>query len=77
MMSPPNIILEEERKIIEGLKVNSEFLSDHISNYIPLNGKLPEDKSFLLQLLDQEIVHLRKDPGILEHYRQKELLRHL
>jgi radical SAM superfamily enzyme YgiQ (UPF0313 family) len=76
-LPPPNIILAEERKIIEGLKVTSEFLSDHISNYLPLNGKLPVDKSSLLQVLDQELVQMRKDSRILEYYRQKELPRHL
>jgi radical SAM superfamily enzyme YgiQ (UPF0313 family) len=74
---PPDLILEEERRIIEGLEVTSEFLSDHISNYLPLNGRMPEDKAALLQVLEQELAALRADPGLCEEYRQKEFLRHL
>src|SRR4030042_658821 len=40
-VSPPEMILEEEKRIIEGLEVTSEFLSDHISNYLPLHGRIP------------------------------------
>lgn len=72
-----DLILEEERRIIAGLKVTSQFLSDHISNYLPLNGKMPEDKAHLLQLLDQELLSVREDDSVLESYRRKELLRHL
>jgi radical SAM superfamily enzyme YgiQ (UPF0313 family) len=76
-LSPPELILEEERRIIAGLEVTSEFLSDHISNYLPLNGQLPDDKETLLQLLDQELAALRTDPVRAAEYRQKESLRHL
>jgi radical SAM superfamily enzyme YgiQ (UPF0313 family) len=77
MLPPPDLILEEERRIIEGLAVNSEFLSDHISNYLPLNGQLPADKTALLQALEDELTALRTDPTLGEEYRQKELLRRL
>jgi radical SAM superfamily enzyme YgiQ (UPF0313 family) len=76
-VSPPDLILEEERRIIEGLKVTSEFLSDHISNYLPLNGRMPADKAALLQALELELAALRTDPAVCEEYRQKEFLRHL
>jgi len=76
-VSPPELILEEERRIIAGLEVTSEFLSDHISNYLPLNGQMPGDKAALLQALEQELVALRTDPAVVDEYRQKEFLRHL
>lgn len=76
-LPPPDLILAEERRIIAGLKVTSQFLSDHISNYLPLHGKMPEDKPKLLQSLDRELLNLRKDPSLLEVYRRKEFLRHL
>ena len=76
-VSPPEMILEEERRIIEGLEVTSEFLSDHISNYLPLNGRMPGDKASLLQALEQELAALRTDPALCDEYRQKEFLRHL
>jgi radical SAM superfamily enzyme YgiQ (UPF0313 family) len=77
ILPPPDVILDEERRIIENLEVTSEFLSDHISNYMQLNGQMPQDKSALLNALDQEIAILREDPTLLDHYRMKETLRHL
>ncbi|RLB03824.1 MAG: radical SAM protein [Deltaproteobacteria bacterium] len=77
ILPPPDLILEEERRIIASLEVTSQFLSDHISNYLPLNGKMPQDKNALLHSLDQELLRLRQDPSLLERYRRKELLRHL
>ncbi len=77
VLSPPDLILEEERRIIEGLTVSSEFLSDHISNYLPLNGRMPCDKAALLQALELELAALRTDPDLAAEYRQKESLRHL
>jgi radical SAM superfamily enzyme YgiQ (UPF0313 family) len=76
-MSPPDLILDEEKRIIEGLEVTSEFLSDHISNYLPLNGRMPGDKTALLQALEQELAALRTDPTLADEYRQKAFLRHL
>ncbi|MFZ5686734.1 MAG: radical SAM protein [Bacillota bacterium] len=37
-------ILKEELLLIENLRLSSEFVSDHISNLLMLNGKLPEAK---------------------------------
>jgi len=51
MLSPEGI-LREERLLIELLEVNSEFVSDHISNVLPINGKLPEDKKAMLEQID-------------------------
>jgi coproporphyrinogen III oxidase-like Fe-S oxidoreductase len=77
IVPPPNVILEEERRIIENLEVTSEFLSDHISNYLPLNGQMPQDKFALLQTLDRELDNLQTDPSLMDDYRLKESLRHL
>jgi radical SAM superfamily enzyme YgiQ (UPF0313 family) len=74
---PPDRILEEERRIIEHLDVTSEFLSDHISNYLPLNGQMPHDKAALLQTLDCELANLQADSSLIDDYRLKESLRHL
>jgi len=73
----PDLILEEERRIIQGLDVTSEFLSDHISNYLPLHGQMPQDKAMLLKLLDGAIAEMREDPSVIDEYRNKELLRRL
>jgi len=73
----PDLILQEEKRIIEGLELSSEFLSDHISNYLPLNGQMPSDKAALLQALEQELEALSTDPCLIAEYRHKESLRHL
>ena len=48
----PEEILQEERLLIELLDVNSEFVSDHVSNYLFIDGKLPEAKKEMLERLD-------------------------
>ena len=77
ILPPPDRVLEEERRIIENLDVTSEFLSDHISNYLSLNGQMPQDKTALLKTLDQELENLHTDPSLIDDYRLKESLRHL
>jgi radical SAM superfamily enzyme YgiQ (UPF0313 family) len=52
----PFEILEELRIIIENLDVkDSEFRSNHASNYLPIKGKLPDDKKAILALIDEII----------------------
>jgi hypothetical protein len=63
--------------IIEGLEVTSLFLSDHISNYLSLNGQMPSDKAALLRSLDRALDDLYRDPSLAEDYRYKKSLRHL
>ena len=53
----PETVMKELRLLIETLNVSSEFLTDHVSNYIDLNGKLPEEKEKLLMKID-EILNL-------------------
>jgi radical SAM superfamily enzyme YgiQ (UPF0313 family) len=48
----PHEAIKELRLILENLKTTGLFLSDHISNYANINGKLPEDKEKMLQILD-------------------------
>jgi hypothetical protein len=46
-------IINEERLLIDNLKVHSNFVSDHISNLLPeIEGKLPQDKQVMLNILD-------------------------
>lgn len=51
---PPSVeeIVQETRLLIENLEVTSEFVSDHVSNYLPLNGKLPQAKASMLDAID-------------------------
>jgi radical SAM superfamily enzyme YgiQ (UPF0313 family) len=49
-------IAEETRLLLQHLEVESaEFLSDHISNYLPIYGRLPEDKKRMLDAIDEAL----------------------
>lgn len=48
-MLGPHGILRETEKLIKGIHGSSYLLSDHYTNYINLEGRLPEDKPALLQ----------------------------
>ncbi len=69
----PDEVLKETRRLIEKLDVTSEFVSDHISNYLNLNGKLPQDKTRLLQSIDDV---LATSAGAREKLLTPEHLRH-
>jgi radical SAM superfamily enzyme YgiQ (UPF0313 family) len=77
VLPPPDIILKEEKRIIGGLEVSSQFFSDHISNYLSLHGQLPDAKAEFLQSLERELDKLRADPAIIDYYREKGHLQHL
>jgi len=52
----PFEILDEMRILIENLEVqNTEFRSNHASNYLPIKGRLPEDKQKMLDLINDMI----------------------
>lgn len=52
----PFEILDEMRILIENLEVQgTEFRSNHASNYLPIKGRLPEDKQKMLDLIDDMI----------------------
>ena len=70
----PQEILEEEFELIEGLEVSSLFLSDHISNYLSIEGQLPEEKDRMLEEIKDAMDALKKDPSLAEKYRRKAFL---
>ncbi|MGQ9676519.1 MAG: radical SAM protein [Chloroflexota bacterium] len=76
-LAPPELILREERLLIENLDVTSEFVSDHVSNYLSINGTLPRDKTEMLAQLDEVIARLEEAPERRDHLLQPEHLRHL
>jgi radical SAM superfamily enzyme YgiQ (UPF0313 family) len=52
----PFEILDELRIIIQGLELQgTEFRSNHASNYLPIRGRLPEDKQKMLDLINEII----------------------
>lgn len=52
----PFEVLDEMRLLIEGLEVQeTEFRSNHASNYVPIKGRLPQDKGKILNLINNII----------------------
>ncbi len=47
-MLTPHEALEETKTLVEGLSVSTMLTSDHYTNYINLQGRLPQDKPRLL-----------------------------
>ena len=45
----PHEVLKETNNLIKELKVTSQVYSDHYTNYVSINGKLPEDKEKMLK----------------------------
>lgn len=70
----PETILKETKLLLEGLDVTSQFLSDHISNLLPLHGKLPEDKEKMIQMIEEALRGLKENDLLRE---ELELRRHL
>lgn len=55
-------ILKETRLIVENLEVHGEFCSDHVTNIVNVNGRLPDDKEKMLKKLDEAIVNMTHQP---------------
>jgi len=70
----PETILNETKLLLEKLQVTSQFLSDHISNLLPLHGKLPGDKEKMIQMIEEALKGLRENDGLRE---EMEMRRHL
>ncbi len=51
----PHEVLKETRLLLENLDCNTYLTSDHYTNYINLEGKLPEDKPVLLEQIDKAL----------------------
>ena len=70
----PETILNETKLLLEKLQATSQFLSDHISNLLPLHGKLPEDKEKMIQMIDEALRGLKENDLLRE---EMEMRRHL
>ncbi len=75
--SSPLDVVRETRLLINNLECTAEFLSDHNSNYLSLNGKLPEDKSKMLIHIDDTLETIRLVPGAEEQIFPIDRVRHL
>ena len=70
----PETILNETKLLLEKLQVTSQFLSDHISNLLPLHGKLPGDKEKMIQMIEEALSGLKENDLLKE---EMEMRRHL
>jgi radical SAM superfamily enzyme YgiQ (UPF0313 family) len=70
----PETILKETKLLLEKLQVTSQFLSDHISNLLPLHGKLPEDQRKMIQMIEEVLKGLEENDELRE---EMEMRRHL
>ena len=70
----PETILGETKLLLEELHVTSQFLSDPISNLLPLQGRLPEEKEEMIQMVEKALREMREDNGLRE---EMEMRRHL
>ena len=73
-LASPETILREQSHLIQRLEVSSQYLSDHISNYAPVYGKLPKDRAEMLRTIESALETLEKDPSYRNSLEQK---RHL
>jgi len=73
-LTSPETILRETRLLLQELHVHSQFLSDHVSNLLPLHGKLPEEKRRLIEMIEDGLKQFREDA---ELKKEMELRRHL
>ena len=73
-LASPETILNETKLLLENLRVTSEFISDHISNLLPLHGKLPEERERMVKMIDDALEGLKEDASLRE---EMELRRHL
>ena len=73
----PETILKETKLLLEGLNVHSVFLSDHVSNLLPLHGKLPEEKDRMIGIVEEGLRRFREDAVIKEEMEARRHLTHL
>ena len=75
--SSPVEVLREQKLMLENLEVTSSYLSDHITNYLPVNGRLPEDKASMSGFLDDNVRLYNQDDCLKEKFARKDKLSRL
>ena len=73
----PQTVLSEQKLMIEKMDVSSEYLSDHITNYLPVNGRLPCDRDAMLQFLGKSLKQYPDDDSMQQRFARKERLKRL
>ncbi|OGP53324.1 MAG: hypothetical protein A2162_09625 [Deltaproteobacteria bacterium RBG_13_52_11b] len=70
-------LLGETKLLLQELRVTSQFLSDHISNLIPLHGKLPDDKEQMIREVDDALCALKENGSLKEEMEMRRRLTNL
>jgi len=70
-------VLREQALLVENLRVTSQYLSDHITNYVPVNGTLPEDRKSMLALIQENLDALKRDTGMRQRFSRKDRIKRL
>ena len=70
-------MVRETKLLLENLECSTEFLSDHNSNHLPLNGRLPEEKSKMLDYINDTLETIRLVPGAEEQLFPPDRVRHM
>ena len=73
----PETILKETKLLLEELHVTSHFLSDHVSNLLPLHGKLHEEKERMIQMIDDALSSLNMDDQLRDEMEMRRQLTEL
>lgn len=76
-LTSPETILKETLLLIKGLEVTSHFLSDHVSNLLLLDGKLPQEKERMMKMIEDALRRLREDTELKETMESRRRLTHL
>ena len=76
-LASPETILREQSDLIQRLEVSSQYLSDHISNYAPVYGKLPKDRAEMLRTIESALETLKKDSSYRNSLEQRRQLTRL
>ena len=66
----PREVLLETRLLLENITVPVTLLSDHITNYLPLHGRLPRDRDELIAAIDRTLAGADLDslrPAYFDH----------
>ncbi len=69
--------LREQRILVENLSVTSEYLSDHITNYVPVNGTLPRDREAMLRAIDEHVARIAHDEELRARCARKDRITQL
>jgi radical SAM superfamily enzyme YgiQ (UPF0313 family) len=60
-MLTPHEVIRETRALLAGITVATQVSSDHYTNYVNVQGKVPEDREAMLQILEAALLRPESD----------------